>query len=654
MGGIRERSGRNRPVEKENLQCVKRRTMHHSASKMEHGRHIPMPAMPSIVRVMPERRAKIRSMFRRRVLTVVAERTRDMDRRADLAAMFATDAIEGRLEHGLGKLSQSHPEVVWAFTLQTGHNWLTLLVACNVAHILFSLFEPPQAPLPFLGGGRGGADDVGATSAVPAALTAAFWLALRVAELFFCGVYLADAWLKVQYMGVADYLSKPWQQLYLGVALALTLDAASFGQLRVARALRPAICCLRVRSVRRFFTVVRDMAPGFVQVCVPLAFLILLSSSFAAMAFGSLVPELNSPGGAAYAIWILLASTDNYEDLLPPLVWGHGGYVAFFFLVLLVGNVFLLSLLLGVTFDVFIEHTAAQVKSERLKELKGLTVAFTTLDPEGTGKVPLVMWDKFLGRLRPALKPSERFLYYEIITGFLGEVDIISFMDLHQVLKYTVVGGQSKAAPQGMTLAARAFATAGKLAPLNCLWRFVAAVVILDAALLPYLVPTLVADGDTTMALADANAAMVPLRFGNSSKGAAAGGGSASDGGALWALSSLLLGLLPASVETLAVSRDAAAAFCSGVLFADLVVRAVSGPGQTVFAAAAGWFRSLSTHEQVAFSAVALHAPVARCRRRGSRRCCFRCHCRRHGARRRRTARRGRRTCCGWRAAGGW
>lgn len=57
-----------------------------------------------------------------------------------------------------------------------------------------------------------------------------------------------------------------------------------------------------------------------------------------------------------------MVCSDNYETLVnDPST--HPAYVPFIVMVIVVGSMFLLSLLLGVTYDVFIEHTTEQVRS---------------------------------------------------------------------------------------------------------------------------------------------------------------------------------------------------------------------------------------------------------------------------------------------------
>lgn len=59
---------------------------------------------------------------------------------------------------------------------------------------------------------------------------------------------------------------------------------------------------------------------------------------------------------------ILMVSADNYGSLVDEPSQ-HPAYIPFIVMVIIVGSMFLLSLLLGVTYDVFIEHTTEQVCS---------------------------------------------------------------------------------------------------------------------------------------------------------------------------------------------------------------------------------------------------------------------------------------------------
>lgn len=65
----------------------------------------------------------------------------------------------------------------------------------------------------------------------------------------------------------------------------------------------PAILSLRTRSIRRFYTVVSNMLPGFLRVCLPVLFFLLLSASYAALSFGRAKSDFEDPTAAGYAIW---------------------------------------------------------------------------------------------------------------------------------------------------------------------------------------------------------------------------------------------------------------------------------------------------------------------------------------------------------------
>ena len=55
-----------------------------------------------------------------------------------------------------------------------------------------------------------------------------------------------------------------------------------------------------------------------------------------------------------------MVCADNYEELVSKPS-DHLAYIPFIVMVIVVGSMFLLSLLLGVTYDVVIEHTTEQV-----------------------------------------------------------------------------------------------------------------------------------------------------------------------------------------------------------------------------------------------------------------------------------------------------
>ena len=75
-------------------------------------------------------------------------------------------------------------------------------------------------------------------------------------------------------------------------------------------------------------------------------------------------------------------TNDTFDRILPEKVFGHLAYLLVFFPSIYLGQRFLLSLIIGDNYDTFRQFVTAQVKNERLKEIKGLTKAFAALDDE--------------------------------------------------------------------------------------------------------------------------------------------------------------------------------------------------------------------------------------------------------------------------------
>lgn len=107
-----------------------------------------------------------------------------------------------------------------AFRLQISVCWMWTIIASSIAHSLLVFLEPRP--------GKGPED--------------ATWVSartLRSLEGVFIAIYALDVALKVAYMGVKNYLKKPWQQLMLGIVFILAVDASGVVGVRFARALRP-------------------------------------------------------------------------------------------------------------------------------------------------------------------------------------------------------------------------------------------------------------------------------------------------------------------------------------------------------------------------------------------------------------------------------
>jgi len=118
-----------------------------------------------------------------------------------------------------------------------------------------------------------------------------------------------------------------------------------------------------------------------------------------------------------------------------PQSWGSCIHIMAFYAFFVVGVLFLVSLILGLSFEAYTEHTKKHVKSERLKEYQGLSKAFAELDKKGTGQLSHRLWRGLLLHLRPDCSQLESQLLYRMISDRKGKLDAIDFLNLRSVLK---------------------------------------------------------------------------------------------------------------------------------------------------------------------------------------------------------------------------
>lgn len=92
------------------------------------------------------------------------------------------------------------------------------------------------------------------------------------------------------------------------------------------------------------------------------------------------IEEFKSTFYASYNWFFLVFTNDTFDRILPEKVFTQVTYLAVFFPSVYIGQRFLLSLIIGDTYDTFRGFVKKQVKNERLKEIKGLTKAFAAID----------------------------------------------------------------------------------------------------------------------------------------------------------------------------------------------------------------------------------------------------------------------------------
>lgn len=155
--------------------------------------------------------------------------------------------------------------------------------------------------------------------------------------------------------------------------------------------------------------------------------------------FSETIHSYRTPQASLYALITLGLTMDNFHDLLPSdiqMSWIFVFYICFFTIFVVVLALFLVDVMLGLVYDIFINMTNEQVATERQKELKGLTLAFCTLDPDNRGYVDEATWTVFLQALAPDTSRQDALLYFQIATSYTGELDLVSFLDLKSHLSY--------------------------------------------------------------------------------------------------------------------------------------------------------------------------------------------------------------------------
>ena len=368
-----------------------------------------------------ERREYIINVLRKNLPKIVLERRKQIDRDAKYAALCVLDAFQGRLSNGLARNYNRDPMTFAIFSLQTSDWFLRFVVTSSIVHTLMIFFEP-------LGN---------ECSPVTPFVKTLHWAVFLV--------QLIDVLMKMYYEGVREYLDHDWQQLYATTVVLHFFDLLWFGRTTLSNPLRPIVGLLRARSVRRFFTVVKSMIPSLTQTLAPLVAFLMMITVFCNLAFTDTIPNSRLDSLSYNWLWLVLTN-DTFSRLFPTNIEAHTMYLVFFFAALYVGQRFILSVVLGHTFETFTAFTAKQVKKERLKEMQGLVKAFTALDHDKTGYISEQVWSALLRNLYPDMLPEEIALYYELVAaGDSRGIFIFQFLSLGDVLsfKFEKVGGVS-------------------------------------------------------------------------------------------------------------------------------------------------------------------------------------------------------------------
>ena len=112
------------------------------------------------------------------------------------------------------------------------------------------------------------------------------------------------------------------------------------------------------------------MTPGMYESMIPISFFIFVSAVCSSLLFDSHIEDYQSVSDTSYNWFYLIFTNETYEKMLPQEMFTNIGYWLFFFPSLYIGQRFLLSLIIGDTYETFKSFTKKQLKKERMKEMQ--------------------------------------------------------------------------------------------------------------------------------------------------------------------------------------------------------------------------------------------------------------------------------------------
>jgi CRP-like cAMP-binding protein len=214
------------------------------------------------------------------------------------------------------------------------------------------------------------------------------------------------------------------------------LDIVFCGCTYYANPLRPVAGVLRDRRGRKFFEVLKKMIPEMLHNMVPILFFVIIVMVICSAMFDNAVPEFENTTYTFYNWWFLVLTNDNFSRLLPERLFRSMSYLFYFFPGIYIGQRFLLNLIIGDTYGTFRNYVKKQLDKERLKELQGLTKAFSSLDDEGTGRIDIKVWTACIRCFQPDLPPEATALYFELMAGGEDHITVLQFLNLRSVLNF--------------------------------------------------------------------------------------------------------------------------------------------------------------------------------------------------------------------------
>lgn len=171
---------------------------------------------------------------------------------------------------------------------------------------------------------------------------------------------------------------------------------------------------------------------------VPLLFFIVVVMVISALVFDNTIRELASPVFTTYNWFFLIFTNDNFGRILPDEVMMNMSYLIFFFPCIYVGQQFLLSLIIGDTYETYKAFVKKQLKKEKLKEMQGLTKAFSALDVQKNGTISALQWKECCNKYDPSIPDEAVALYFELLSGGNSTISVLQFLSMRSVLNFNL------------------------------------------------------------------------------------------------------------------------------------------------------------------------------------------------------------------------
>mmetsp|Transcript_25034 Transcript_25034/g.59648 ORF Transcript_25034/g.59648 Transcript_25034/m.59648 type:complete len:870 (-) Transcript_25034:211-2820(-) len=306
------------------------------------------------------------------------------------------DALAGRASHGLYSLLDEPEWKRTLFQIQTADSWQQVVLTASMVHASLIVWEAPNHR----------------ASWIDPTLDP-LWVI--IAEFICICIYASDVGMKMLYFGGwRDYVSKEWQRNYVmmiaGFSIDLALYSLRLNPFRFSRPVRLFVIAGRHRDVRRLASFLPRMAQKLVATFAKpmLASLVFFGPLFVRI-YGKLPEDKKLDFGdddfnnifSSMRTLFMLATMDNFHPVVGEAFRINPVSFVIFGAFVVVTGFFLMSVALGVIFDLYIEDHHKTVESEEKKEKKSVAKAFDKLDLEKKGHITWLEFREMMKHLRP-------------------------------------------------------------------------------------------------------------------------------------------------------------------------------------------------------------------------------------------------------------